>query len=107
MHVFNEVLPRFQKLPLQPDGWPAAARLNEAEAARATIHQKSAERITDMIFGLEAFATRITKRAWQHVASWFYPRFDWQYDQYLRGAADCADLERRMRDWERRRSGWL
>ena len=106
MQVLNEVLPGFPSPVQLPGGRPALTGLNEADSALAAIHQKSAERITEIVFWLTAFATRTTKRVWQHAALWLHPRMDWQYDQYLQGAVDCADLENRMRDWERRQHGW-
>ena len=115
MHLLNDVLPRFSSPVHQPGGKPAPTGLNEVESALAAIHQNSAERIAEIVFWLKALVTSAFKRLWQHLgqhigrplAAWLQPRFDWQYDHYLQGAADCADLEYRMRNWDRRQRGWL
>ena len=107
MHLLNDVLPRFPRPVHQPGGKPAPTGLNEVESALAAIHQNSAERIAEIVFWLEALVTSAFKRLGQRLASWLQPRFDWQYDHYLQGAADCADLEYRMRNWDRRQRGWL
>ena len=107
MHLLNDVLPRFPMPVHQPGGKPAPTGLNEVESALAAIHQNSAERIAEIVFWLEALVTSAFKRLGQRLASWLQPRFDWQYDHYLQGAADCADLENRMRNWDRRQRGWL
>lgn len=106
MPVLNPVLPSSPSwLPL-PDGRAVVSGLNEIDAALAAAHQKSAERIVALVFWLKALVTSTAMRAWQPIASWLDPRTDWQYDQYLQGSVDCADLERRIRNWERRPLGW-
>ena len=106
MQTLNGVLPRFSTR-LAPFGSRLAATgLNEVEQALAAVHQRSAERLVEIVFGLRALVGRATKRLWQHAALWLNPRLDWHYEQHLQGAVDCADLEERMRSWDRRKHGW-
>lgn len=107
MQVLNEQLPRFSIRLVPFGGRLAATGLNEIEQALAAVHQRSAERLVEIVFALRAFVGRATARLWQRTALWLNPRIDWQYEQHLQGAVDCADLEERMRSWDRRNHGWL
>ena len=106
MHVINAVLPRFSNPLPPPGGQQVATGLNEVEAALVAVHQRSAERLVALMFGLRALMASIAKGLWQRIAQWLNPRIDWQYEHYLQGAANCAELEQRMRSWDRRKHGW-
>jgi len=41
-------------------------------------------------------------RLLDRILAWFYHAQMWELERYLAGSSNAADLERRIREWERR-----
>jgi hypothetical protein len=108
MNTYATVVPAIGS----PDGRPAFAALNEVDRMVSTSRALAAERLVDAV-GLLA---RVARRALVRVGALRLPRraaaarvgpgpypAQWSaLERHLSHATDRADLERRMREWERR-----
>ena len=91
------------------DVWLHQSGLNGLELALASVHQHTADRLIGALFSVIGVvrsivdqSSRLFAMARRWVRQYAHP-VDWEFERYLAGATDRADLEHRMREWARRR----